>query len=254
MSVTRLSKFLTLCLVVFAVIGCSAASGGEGSDDLKKQVEALAKRVATLEQQITTLKAGGAAQPNAEAENKATAAYREIDALVNQGKIDQAKTKLTAFNKEFAGTRTARQAQRLSQELAVVGKTSPTDWGIDKWFQGEKEFNLKSDKATLIVFWETWCPHCRREVPKLQAMYDTYKGKGLQVLAATKVTKSSTEETVAQFIDQQKLGYPVAKENGSLSNYFGVRGIPAAALLKDGKVVWRGHPAKLTDDMLKGFL
>ena len=28
----------------------------------------------------------------------------------------------------------------------------------------------------------------------------------------------------------------------------------AAAVVKDGKVVWRGHPGKLTDDMFKAWL
>jgi hypothetical protein len=29
-----------------------------------------------------------------------------------------------------------------------------------------------------------------------------------------------------------------------------VTGIPAAAVVKGGKVIWRGHPAQLTDDVL----
>jgi hypothetical protein len=39
-----------------------------------------------------------------------------------------------------------------------------------------------------------------------------------------------------------------------MSTYFGVRGIPAAAVVKDGQIVWRGHPARITEDMLKGWL
>jgi hypothetical protein len=37
---------------------------------------------------------------------------------------------------------------------------------------------------------------------------------------------------------------------------FNVSGIPAAAIVKDGKIVWRGHPARLKpeniDKMLAG--
>ena len=51
------------------------------------------------------------------------------------------------------------------------------------------------------------------------------------------------------------VSYPIAKESGdALSKHFGVRGIPAAAMVKDGKVVWRGHPARLTDDMIEGWI
>jgi thioredoxin-like negative regulator of GroEL len=48
--------------------------------------------------------------------------------------------------------------------------------------------------------------------------------------------------------------YPIAKETGELSRYFNVSGIPAAAVIKDGKVVWRGHPAQLKEDQLKSWL
>jgi thiol-disulfide isomerase/thioredoxin len=156
--------------------------------------------------------------------------------------------------KTHGRTQTARQAASLQEELSVVGKSSPTDWHISKWFQGEKEINLKSSEPTLVVFWETWCPHCQREVPKLQKLYTDYKSKGLQVIGVTKVTKTATDEKVTEFITTQKLSYPIAKEDGQLSAYFNVAGIPAAALVKDGKVVWRGHPATLTDEMLAKWL
>jgi hypothetical protein len=35
---------------------------------------------------------------------------------------------------------------------------------------------------------------------------------------------------------------------------FNVSGIPAAAVVKDGVVVWRGHPARLNNDILTGML
>ena len=91
-------------------------------------------------------------------------------------------------------------------------------------------------------------------MPKLQAYYDTYNEKGLQLLGLTKVNRSATDETVTSFISEGKIGYPIAKENGQMTSYFGVSGVPAAAVVQDGKVVWRGHPARLTDDMLKSWL
>ena len=69
-------------------------------------------------------------------------------------------------------------------------------------------------------------------------------------MALTKLTKSSTQEGVAQFIEQNKLSYPIAKEDGKTSQHFGVRGIPAAAVTKGGKVIWRGHPARISSVML----
>jgi hypothetical protein len=39
-----------------------------------------------------------------------------------------------------------------------------------------------------------------------------------------------------------------------VASHFGVSGIPAAAVVKGGKVVWRGHPARLSEQMLKDWL
>jgi hypothetical protein len=91
-------------------------------------------------------------------------------------------------------------------------------------------------------------------VPKIQSIYSDLKGEGLQVVGLTKITRSSTEEKVSTFISEKQIAYPVAKEDGELSRYFNVSGIPAAAVLKDGKVVWRGHPAQLNEAKLKAWL
>ena len=115
--------------------------------------------------------------------------------------------------------------------------------------------DLGAGKATLVVFWEVWCPHCKSEVPKLQATYTKYQGKGLQMVGLTKETKGATEEQVKAFVKEHSVTYPIAKEAGQeTSEYYGVKGIPAAIVIKDGKVVWRGHPARITDAMLDKFV
>jgi thiol-disulfide isomerase/thioredoxin len=228
--------------------------------DLEKRIEALETRIQNLERSLGQRLANierqvqqGAAAPHPK-EQEAQNAYAEISRMVSDGKFEEAKTRMAAFMKEYGTTATAKRASRLNQELAVIGKSAPDAWGIEKWFQGESEIDLSSGKATLLVFWETWCPHCQREVPKVQALYDELSGKGLQVVALTKITKSATEEKVQSFLTEKKVSYPAAKEDGTVSRYFNVSGIPAAAVLKDGKVVWRGHPARLNQETLKGWL
>lgn len=218
------------------------------------KISKLEQRLAQLERQVRQNRARGGQAKDPAKEKAAGAMLTEIRQLASQGKPDEAKAKLALLDKQYAGTNAARAASRLKAELAIVGKPSPKEWKIDKWFQGEKDVALGAGKPTLVVFWEVWCPHCRREVPKMQRIFENFHPKGLQVVGLTKVTKSATDQKVKDFIAQQKVTYPIAKEKGDLSAYFGVRGIPAAALLKDGKVVWRGHPAGLTDKMLQDLL
>lgn len=219
-------------------------------------LDAMNKRLAQLENRVRQLQQQRAGQPQVDqaAEQKARRLYEEITRHLAAGETDAARAKMQTLQSEFAGTRTASAARRLQAELSVFGKPAPANLGIETWFQGEGDVDLSGAKPTLIVFWEVWCPHCRREVPKIEALYEKYRERGLQVIGLTKLTRSSTPEKVRAFISENGLAYPIAKEDGTASQYFQVSGIPAAAFVKDGKVVWRGHPARLTEAMLEKWL
>ena len=262
---SRSRLILTLVLVGAVAAGVTLAlvesDGTPDMSDLVAKIDALEKRIASLErtitQRMTALERGiaqGGGAPTPALEGEAQAAYGKINSLINTGKYVEAKTQMADFMQKYGATNVARQARRTSTELAVIGKDAPASWAIEKWYQGESDVDLASDQTTLLVFWEVWCPHCKREVPKLQALYDSLKGDGLQVVGLTKVNRSATDESVVDFIKEKNLAYPCAKETGELSAHFGVSGVPAAAVLKDGKVVWRGHPARLSESMLKAWL
>jgi thiol-disulfide isomerase/thioredoxin len=143
------------------------------------------------------------------------------------------------------------EIQDTKAEIETVGKDS-TPLAVDKWFVGKT--SMDEGKATVLVFWEVWCPHCQREVPKLQATYDKYKGSGLNMVGVTQVSNGKTDEEVASFLSEAKVTYPIAKTGPDVPGHYNVSGIPAAAVVKDGKVVWRGHPAMLTDSLIEGWL
>ena len=243
---SRYGKILALTVVCgLTLAGCAPA----GVED---EIAALSERVETLESQIQTLQKS--AGPSANLEQEAQASIAALQQMVAVGNLDQAKAKLKSDAPKYASTRVGGRFQTMSRELAVVGKDCPSEWGIEKWFQGENAIDLASNAPTVLVFWESWCPHCRREMPKLQQTYDKFKGDGLQLIGLTRINRSATEEAVQDLIDQNQIKYPIAKEDGSVANYFAVSGIPAAAVVKNGKVVWRGHPRHISDTMLKDWL
>ena len=248
-------------LLGVSVLSISSAAAQESDlAALEKRIQALetrlsnleksfAQRVAALERQVRE----GAQQANP-LEGEAQQAYAKISRLAAEGKMDEAKKEMASFMTKYSSTNTAKRARRLNDELNVIGKDAPAEWGVEKWYQGESEIDLTSDKATLLVFWEVWCPHCQREVPKMQALYNSLGSQGLQLVGVTRITKSSTEEKVLAFMEEHQVTYPIAKEDGSIAKHFNVSGIPAAAVVKEGKVVWRGHPARLNEEMIKGWL
>jgi thiol-disulfide isomerase/thioredoxin len=118
----------------------------------------------------------------------------------------------------------------------------------DAWLSGARD---AEERVAVVVFWEVWCPHCRTEMPRLRDV-DTLDG--IEVVGLTRLTRGATEAQVAQFVAEQGIDYAVGRDTRGLAERLGVRGVPSAVVLRDGEVVWQGHPAKLTDAELQGWL
>jgi thiol-disulfide isomerase/thioredoxin len=272
MSIPRIRRTLTLTLTValvtlMTVITAHAQQAAPTENEritaleqsfaqrLQQLEQRMNQRLDRLEAQIAQLSAQSGI-PTEEEERTAAGVLGEANAMISAGDIDGARKKLDDLLQNHSRTRAARQARSLAIEVAVIGKAAPAALKVEKWYQGEGEGegSLKANGATLLVFWEEWCPHCRAEVPKLEQVYDRYKAQGLHVVGLTRLTRDVTDDKLQAFLTDQHITYPVAKEDGELSREFNVRGIPAAAVVKAGKIVWRGHPARLTDAMIQGWL
>lgn len=240
----------------------SALLAGCTSPDLDQRLSAIEGKLDNIEKKVDAVKAApaqaapGKAAPaggaSAEDEKAASQLLQAANKAMGDMDFDGAKKSLSDLKSKFGATRAARAASRLEAELAVVGKPGGS-LDVEKWHQGNVS-SMDGGKATLLVFWEVWCPHCKREVPKIQATFDKYSGKGLQVVGLTTQSRDKSDADVMTFIQETKVSYPMAKEDGKLKERFGVRGVPAAAVVKEGKVVWRGHPARLTDDMIDKWM
>ncbi len=79
-------------------------------------------------------------------------------------------------------------------------------------------------QVLVLNFWATWCPPCLEEVPKLNDLYDRYKGRGVQVIGIA-LDKDSLH-LVKPFVETNKIAYPILVGNqqvlGGLKNFKGV--------------------------------
>lgn len=248
-----------MILALLMLAGSPAEAGSKR--ELEARVTALEVQLAMLQSRVaaceTALSGGGtaaAAAPGPTAAEEAAAAdlLTEAEAAWSDLHADEAKALLARITAEYPNTRTATRARKLTGELAVVGTSAGALDGISMWYSGNATLNRPG--ITILVFWEAWCPHCQREMPLLAARYDDLHGKGVEVIGLTKVTKSSTDEKVRTFLTDNHVGFPNAKEDGTLSERFAVSGIPASVVVRDGTVIWRGHPAKLDDAMIAKIL
>ncbi len=149
------------------------------------------------------------------------------------------------YGERHSGTRGAKSQLaavliaegRIDEAGDVYGNREvPTDMGIEKSFQGS--FDTDAEGTQLFVFWETWCPFSQRAMPRLEEFYQRYQDQGFTVVGFTEVTETSTDKKVEDFIGQNGLTFPIFKESGRASKYFGVQGVPSIIVVRDGRMVW----------------
>ncbi len=249
-------KFRSLAISCCSVALLTFLSGCASQEQLaaeKEQADALEQRVNGLDERLTALEEGPKKEAQA-AQDEAAARrlYSSAQRNVSTGKYEDAKKDIEKLLKTYPKTRTVRVAQQLQREVAIIGQDAGT-LDVEKWYSGDAK--MTDGKLTVLVFWEAWCPHCKREVPKLEVTYQKLKGDGFNLIGLTKVSRNSTDEQVEAFISDNKLSYPMAKENaGTLSKRFAVSGVPAVAVIKDGKIIWRGHPNRLKEASIQEWL
>lgn len=251
---TKSLKFRVVALVLpVMLLGLNSLLAKENAM-IPKETE-LAHRVKALEERLEQLERTlGQKNIKEELEARARMDFSAIRALVAEDKFDNAKSELERFLRSYDDPRTTPAAQSLAKELSVIGSHVPATWGIEKWFQGGEAALKSRQEPTLLVFWETWCVYCRQQLPEIQALYEELKAEGLEIVGLTTVSGSATERGVQKIINRFNLSFPVAKEDGSIGKIFVVSGIPMAAVFKEGKIIWRGHPGRLTQKKIRSWL
>ncbi len=55
-----------------------------------------------------------------------------------------------------------------------------------------------SKKFTLVMFWSSWCEHCKGEAPEVKACYDTFKAKGFEIVGVSVDNNRNAWETAVK--------------------------------------------------------
>lgn len=107
-------------------------------------------------------------------------------------------------------------------------------------------------KPLMLVFWNTWCPICRRELPNISRLADEYAQKGLIVLAINTGTNDS-EERARAFWEKNGYTMPVGYDHTSeVGRAFRVLGVPTVFLVNtEGLILYK--QSRVPDHMQKRF-
>ncbi len=117
-----------------------------------------------------------------------------------------------------------------------VGSPAP-DWTLTT--SDGKKVSLKSLRGNVVVldFWATWCGPCKRAMPGVQKLHDTFKDKPVKVFGVNCRERGGSQKALA-YLKQKGFTYPQLLNGDSAATAYGVRGIPAFYVIgKDGKIV-----------------
>lgn len=102
--------------------------------------------------------------------------------------------------------------------------------------------DLVAGNPSMLIFWASWCPSCRQQVPSYKAAHERFRGTALQFVTVNAGVRE-TLETVRGYVKENDLPYLVLFDTGqeALSAYR-VSGTPTVLLLNaGGEIVSRAH-------------
>lgn len=95
------------------------------------------------------------------------------------------------------------------------------------------------NKVVLVHFWATWCPPCIEEMPKLEQLYQAFKGKDFEIVAVS--VDESGAESVVPFVRKNNITFPVLLDRGGpVGKQYGTTKYPETYVLdRQGKVRYK---------------
>ncbi len=96
-------------------------------------------------------------------------------------------------------------------------------------------------KIVVIYFWATYCKPCVEKLPKMQAIYEAYNSKGVEIWA---LAQDPDQATVDAWLETRDIAFPIAMADQSVNEKFfpgeKLFAIPQAVVIgADGKIAAR---------------
>ncbi len=155
--------------------------------------------------------------------------------------------------------RTSNGGARAAESVAARLAAAKADGAVAPSFalpsiQGTGTISLQNFRGRVVVlnFWASWCGPCREEAPQLQAVWQAYRGRGVQFLGV-----DHRDDRTAAIAFQRRYGisYPsVSDPAGELSARYRMIGVPTTFVIDGaGRIRFR-FVGKVDAPLLRGAL
>ena len=115
--------------------------------------------------------------------------------------------------------------------------------------QNIKIIEIKGSTLTILDFWATLCKPCVNSIPKLQAISEKYKEKGVQFIGVN-LDSPRKMAKVKPFSNSIGINYPVIFDsNQELTNEYSITAIPTLIILdSNGNVLYTHEGFAIGDE------
>lgn len=158
--------------------------------------------------------------------------------LLNQTVISTLYAALILFSASIFATTIGTQEGQIAPDFQV------------KKLDGSsfKLADYKGKKPVYLIFWATWCPTCRQEIPSFKALQQEM-GTQIEIVAINVDSLSwwssltSSNNRVTQYAKKYQIDYPVALDDEKkLIELYQVRGTPTQLLIDKEGIIRRRYP------------
>jgi peroxiredoxin len=119
------------------------------------------------------------------------------------------------------------------------GKTAP-DFALEDLAGKQHKLSDYRGKKVMLVFWATWCPPCKMEIPDLVKLRGELTEDKLAMLAIS----AEKEDLVKGFVAKQNINYTILLDTGKMPTPFGfmriyqTSGVPCSFFIDaEGKII-----------------
>ncbi len=163
-----------------------------------------------------------------------TQATVQIAINLKQAEINQTPDPSLFTFSPPAGWREVQTLNVAGLKDSLLGKQA-TDFAL-KTLDGDRvQLSDYRGKVVVLDFWATWCPPCRKELPRIQQLYEQNKDKGIVVLAIN----DETGRKVKSFLKEHNYNFPVLMDqDGKVHRLYAANTIPNAVVVdRSGTIV-----------------
>jgi thiol-disulfide isomerase/thioredoxin len=99
-------------------------------------------------------------------------------------------------------------------------------------------------KPVMLIFWASWCPTCKTEVPKINQLAAKFRSRGMEFIAVNVGFNDSIERASA-FVQKTGMTYPAFFDgSGTLAEKYKLQGVPTVIIAdKQGIIRFRNFTA-----------